>query len=230
MTEDFRGWTEEAQRFFIGLELDNSKSYFEAHREIYERCVRGPLLALLASLEEEFGSGRIFRINRDIRFSSDKSPYKTHAAAWFFHGDGSSKVGREAHGGGAGFYFHLEPGKSILGGGCWMPPRPALQKFRVAIAGDPRAFEKIVLAPKIQRDLGGLDDESMLKRAPRGYEEDHPAAKWLKYQSFTVGRRLTDAEVTGGRLTAILQGQYEAILPLVRWLNTTLGLKEARGR
>jgi uncharacterized protein (TIGR02453 family) len=226
--------------FFRGLAKHNAKPWFEAHREDYEQHVRAPLTALVNEMDSRFSEfapefvgdpkRSIFRINRDIRFSSDKSPYKTHAAAWFFHGDGSSKVGREAHGGGAGFYFHLEPGKSILGGGCWMPPRPALQKFRVAIAGDPRAFEKIVLAPKIQRDLGGLDDESMLKRAPRGYEEDHPAAKWLKYQSFTVGRRLTDAEVTGGRLTAILQGQYEAILPLVRWLNTTLGLKEARGR
>jgi uncharacterized protein (TIGR02453 family) len=171
----------------------------------------------------------IFRINRDIRFSSDKSPYKTHAASWFFHGDGSSKVGREAHGGGAGFYFHLEPGKSMVGGGCWMPPRPALNQFRAAIARDPRGFEKLVLAPKLKA-LGGLDDESLLKRAPRGYEEDHPAARWLKYQSFTVGRRLTDAEVTGARLTSILEKEYTTMLPLVRWLNGTLGLKQAKSR
>lgn len=70
----------------------------------------------------------------------------------------------------------------------------------------------------------------MLKRAPRGYAEDHPAAKWLKHQSFTVGRRLSDAEVTGARLTSILQEEYETMLPFVRWLNGTLGLKEARGR
>jgi uncharacterized protein (DUF2461 family) len=70
----------------------------------------------------------------------------------------------------------------------------------------------------------------MLKRAPRGYEEDHPAARWLKFQSFTVGHRLSDKEVTGARLTAILQAHYEAMLPLVRWLNTTLGLAPAQAR
>jgi uncharacterized protein (DUF2461 family) len=70
----------------------------------------------------------------------------------------------------------------------------------------------------------------MLKRAPRGFEETHPAARWLKFQSFTVGRRLSDAEVTGPRLTSILQGHYEVMLPLVRWLNTTLGLAPARSR
>ena len=167
----------------------------------------------------------VFRLHRDIRFSSDKSPYKTHAACWLFHGGGSSKVGREAHGGGAGFYFHLEPGASFVGGGCWRPPRPALQKFRAAIAGDPRGFERLVRTPAMRRRFGGLGGEPALKRVPRGYPEDHPAARWLRYESFTVGRGLTDAQVTGARLAEILSSDYRAILPLVRWLNRTLGLK-----
>jgi uncharacterized protein (DUF2461 family) len=111
-----------------------------------------------------------------------------------------------------------------------MPPRPALTRLRAAIANDVKAFERIVLAPKIKKTLGGLSEEEMLKRSPRGYEEDHPAARWLRFQSFTVGRKLTDTEVTGTKLTSILQGGYEAMLPLVRWLNTTLGLKTARSR
>jgi len=172
----------------------------------------------------------VFRLNRDIRFSSDKSPYKTHAACWFFHGGGSSKVGREAHGGGAGFYFHLQPGASFVGGGCWMPPREALKKFRAAIAADPRGFERVALAPVLKRRFGGLSEESMLKRTPRGYAEDHPAARWLKYQSFTVGRSLTDKQVTGASLTSILEKDYAAILPLVRWLNGVLGLKALHSR
>ena len=118
----------------------------------------------------------------------------------------------------------------MLGGGCWMPPRPALNRFRVAIARDPRGFERIALAPGLKRRLGGLSEESMLKRPPRGYQEDHPAARWLKFQSFTVGRRLKDSEATGARLTSILQGHYEDMLPLVRWLNSTLGLEPARAR
>jgi uncharacterized protein (DUF2461 family) len=87
-----------------------------------------------------------------------------------------------------------------------------------------------VLAPGLKRRLGGLSEDSMLKRAPRGYEAEHPAAHWLKFQSFTVGRRLSDAEVTGARLTSVLQSHYEAMLPLVRWLNTTLGLSSAKTR
>src|SRR5215467_13233392 len=77
MSDNFQGWPEEAQRFFLGLQLDNSKAYFETNRATYLRCVRGPMEALVASVEAEFGSGKIFRPNRDIRFSADKSPYKT---------------------------------------------------------------------------------------------------------------------------------------------------------
>jgi uncharacterized protein (TIGR02453 family) len=172
----------------------------------------------------------MFRLHRDIRFSKDKSPYKTHAACWFFHQAGTSKVGREANGGGAGFYFHLEPGASFVGGGCWMPPRPALVTFRAAIARDPRGFERIVKAPALQRRYGGLSEEEVLKRVPRGYEQDHPAARWLRHQSFTVGRPLPDRQVTGSRLGTILESDYVAILPLVRWLNTSLGLPTSRGR
>jgi uncharacterized protein (TIGR02453 family) len=230
----------EALTFFRGLARHNNKSWFEAHRLDYEQHVKQPMSELVEIMDHRFADlapefvgdpkRSMFRLNRDIRFSSDKSPYKTHAACWFFHGDGSSKVGREAHGGGAGFYFHLQPGASLVGGGCWMPPREALKKFRAAIASDPRAFERVVLAPTLKRRLGGLSEESALKRMPRGYCDDHPAARWLKFQSFTVGRSLTDAQVTSGRLTAILEADYAAMLPLVRWLNAVLGLKSAQHR
>jgi uncharacterized protein (TIGR02453 family) len=232
---DVKYFGSEALAFFRGLARNNKKPWFEAHREDYEQAVKQPLAALVGEMDMRFSEfapefvgdpkRSMFRLNRDVRFSSDKSPYKTHAACWFFHAGGSSKVGREAHGGGAGFYFHLQPGASMLGGGCWMPPREALKKFRVAIASEPRAFERMVLAPALKRRLGGLSEDSMLKRAPRGYSEDHPAARWLKFQSFTVGRSLSDAQVTGGRLTALLEADYTVMLPFVRWLNTTLGLR-----
>ena len=230
----------EALAFFRGLAKHNAKPWFEAHREDYERDIKQPMADLVQEMDVRFASfapeflgdpkRSVFRLHRDIRFSSDKSPYKTHAACWFFHAGGSSKVGREAHGGGAGFYFHLQPGASFVGGGCWMPPRPALQKFRAAIADDPRGFERIVLAPALRRRFGDMSNEEALKRVPRGYSEDHPAARWLRYQSFTVGRPLTDAQVTGARLTALLASDYETMLPLVRWLNGTLGLKPMRRR
>src|SRR5258706_173838 len=219
-----RHFSAESLAFLRGLARNNRKPWFDAHRVQWERDVKEPMAELVQEMDlrlakvapEMVGDPKrsVFRINRDIRFAKDKSPYKIHAACWFFHGGGSSKVGREAHGGGAGFYFHLQPGASMVGGGCWMPPRPALQKFRAAIAADPRAFERVVLAPPVARRLGGLSEEEMLKRTPRGYAEDHPASRWLKFQSFTVGRSLTDAQVTGARLSSILESDYKAMLPL----------------
>ena len=220
--------------FLRGLKRNNKKAWFEAHRSQYEAHVKAPMaefveemdLRLSRSAPEITGDPKrsVFRIYRDVRFSADKSPYKTHAACWFYHSGGSSKVGREAHGGGAGFYFHLQPGASFVGGGCWMPPRPALQKFRGAIARDPKAFERIVLAPTLKKRFGGLSEEEMLKRTPRGFDPDHPAARWLRHQSFTVGRPLTDAQVTSAALTKLVEADFVTMLPLVRWLNDTLGL------
>jgi uncharacterized protein (TIGR02453 family) len=134
-------------------------------------------------------------------------------------------VGKEAHGGGAGFYFHLQPGASMVGGGLWMPPRPALKRIRTAMAADPRGFAKLALAPRVVKRLGKLSEEGALKGVPRGYDIGDPAAPWLRLQSYTVGRSLTDAEVTSARLTTTLQGDFALMLPLVRWINGVLGLE-----
>ncbi len=224
-------------QFLRGIARHNTKPWFEAHREDYEQHVKAPMAELVEEMAlrmstfaaEITGEPKrsVFRIYRDVRFSKDKSPYKTHAACWFFHEGGSSKVGREAHGGGAGFYFHLQPGASMVGGGLWMPPRPALQKIRHRIADDPRGFERVVLAPAFKRRFGALSEESMLQRVPRGWEADHPAARWLRFQSFTAGRSLTDAEVTSARLTKALHTDFQAMTPFVRWLNAAIGLKSA---
>src|SRR6185295_4911403 len=146
----------------------------------------------------------------------------------FHHRNAASKVGGEAEGGSAGFYFHLEPGQSMVGAGLWMPPRPQLNRLRDAIADDPRGFAK--MAKGLERRFGGLDDESKLKRMPRGFPEDHPAAEWLRFQSFTSGRTLTDSQVVGARLPALLEKEFTALLPLVRWLNGALGLRPASSR
>ena len=140
-------FTPAALRFFRGLAKNNNKEWFEAHRADYEGEVREPMRDLIGEMNARFtkfapeigGDPKrsMFRINRDIRFSSDKSPYKTHAACWFHHRRATSRVGSEADAGSAGFYFHLEPGKSFVGGGLWMPPRPQLNRLRDAIAHDP---------------------------------------------------------------------------------------------
>jgi uncharacterized protein (TIGR02453 family) len=176
---------------------------------------------------EMFGDPKrsMFRINRDIRFSKDKSPYKTHAACWFHHRRATSRVGSEADAGSAGFYFHLEPGNSFVGGGLWMPPRPQLNRLRDAIAADPAGFDRV--AKGMEKRFGGLSDEAVLTRMPRGFPEDHPAAKWLRYQSFVGGRPVEDAKVVDAKLPALLAKEFEALLPLVRWLNGALGLPAA---
>jgi len=232
-------FTPTALRFFRQLAAHNDKQWFEAHRTDYEQQVREPMRELIEELDArlarfapEIGGDpkrSMFRINRDIRFSSDKSPYKTHAACWFHHRAASGRVGSEAPEGSAGFYFHLQPGKSSVGAGLWMPPRQQLNKLRAAIAEKPDPFIRMVR--ELPKRFGGLDTEAMLKRMPRGYSDDHPAAQWLRYQSFTSGRSLTDAQVTNAKLPALLEREFDGLLPLVRWVNGTLGLADrARGR
>jgi len=232
-------FNQRALRFFRGLARHNEKPWFEAHRDEYETEVREPMRELIEDLDARFAEfapeiggdpkRSMFRIYRDIRFSKDKSPYKTHAACWFHHLNAARTVGAEADAGSAGYYFHLQPGgKSALGAGLWMPPRPQLKKLRDAIAKDPKGFDR--MARSIPSRFGGLDDEGALKRMPRGYAEDHPAAKWLRFQSFTSGRSLTDKQVTSPSLASFLAREYEALLPLVRWLNGGLGFKPASSR
>jgi uncharacterized protein (TIGR02453 family) len=228
-------FTPDSLRFLRGLAKNNNKPWFEAHRDDYEQTVREPMRELIEEIDArmrrfapEMGGDpkrTMFRIYRDIRFSKDKSPYKTHAACWFHHRKAASKVGSEAEGGSAGFYFHLEPGRSMVGAGIWMPPRGQLNKIRDSIAEDHVGFGRI--AKGLERRYDGLSEESMLKRMPRGFADDHAAAKWLRHQSFTSGRRLSDADVTGGKLPALLEKDFTGLLPLVRWLNGALGLGQA---
>jgi uncharacterized protein (TIGR02453 family) len=233
-------FTARSLTFLRGLARTNRRDWFLAHRADYEGAILGPMRALVEEMDvrlarlapEIVGDPKrsIFRIYRDVRFSKDKSPYKTHAACWFFHRDASHRVGQESHGGGAGFYFHVQPGRSLNGGGIWMPPREALGKLRDALAEKPAAFERAVTAPAVVRRFDGLDEDAVLTRVPRGYAPDHPAAKWLRYRSFTLGRMLTDAQVTGPRLPDLLAEDFALMLPLVRWLNDALGLKSAARR
>ena len=225
-------FTPAALKFLRGLAKNNNKEWFEAHRAEYDSEVREPMRDLIEEMNARFAKfapeiggdpkRSMFRIHRDIRFSKDKSPYKTHAACWFHHKRATSRVGSEADAGSAGFYFHLEPGRSMVGGGLWMPPRPQLDKLRDAIAEDPAGFDRV--AKGLSKRYGGLDDEAVLKRMPRGFSEEHPAAKWLRYQSFTSGRLLEDAEVSDARLPALLAREFQGLHPLVRWLNSALRL------
>ncbi len=232
--DTFRGFSPKAMTFLRGLTRNNRKEWFEEHRSDYEQQLKAPLAALIEEVDvhlarlapEIVGSPKksSFRIHRDVRFSKDKSPYKTHIACWFFHRDAGHGVGGEAAHGGAGFYFHMAPTGSFCGGGIWMPPRPGLAKIRESLVDDYQGFEDIVLSRGFKKRFGVMSEESMLTRTPRGFDPEHKAAAWLRYQSFTAGCALSNEDVQNPKLPTLLAKHYEVMLPMVRWLNTALGL------
>ena len=164
MVGEFRGWTEDFQRFFIGLGIDNSKRYFEAHRKTYEQKVRDPMVALLRSLETEFGPSKVSRPNRDIRFSRDKSPYKTNI-----------------YGHSAGGYVSLDAKGLVTGGGWYEMSPEALSKYREAVATDAGGKRLVEIVEALEEkgyEVGGEE----LKRVPSPYPQDHPRARLLRHK------------------------------------------------
>jgi uncharacterized protein (TIGR02453 family) len=168
MAAAFRGWPEEFQRFFIGLELDNSKRYFEANRHVFEEAVKGPMVALMESLEEEFGPGKIFRPNRDVRFSNDKSPYKTNIAGY---------AGMDGHGG----YLSLDARGLTVAAGRYELTKEQLTKYRKRVAADSTGAPLAVIVAKLEKAGYGIGGEA-LKRVPPGWPQDHPRARLLRHK------------------------------------------------
>jgi len=228
---EFSGFRPQALRFLRELTRHNRREWFEAHRETYETELRQPMLALLDELDVRLGTlapelavdakRSMFRIYRDVRFSKDKSPYKTHVAFWVSHGALGRSSGSAIHGG-AGLYFHIEPRRSLVAAGIWMPPPPALARIRAALVADPGGFERARRA--CGRHYGRLSEEAVLQRVPRGFAANHPAARWLRYQSFTVSRPVKATELRRPDLPDQLARAYAPAIPLVRWLNAALGL------
>lgn len=172
MTTSFRGWPEDFQRFFIGLELDNSKRYFEANRHAYEEKVKAPMVALLASLEEDFGPNKLFRPNRDIRFSKDKSPYKTNIAANAGMGD-------------KGGYLSLDArGLTVAAGRYQMTPEQ-INTYRRMVAQDSTGATLETIIAKLEKSDYEIGGET-LKRVPPGWPQDHPRARLLRHKSLYV--------------------------------------------
>ena len=186
MRDGFGGFRPAAFRFLRDLARNNQKAWFEANREVYEREVREPMRRLVETLDAKLGSiapeivgdpkRSMFRIHRDVRFSRDKSPYKTNAGAWLYHRNAGRKVGTAGEGGGAGFYFHIDPTTCFMAGGIWMPARPALLRIREAIAAQPTALARLTSAAGFQRRFEGLSEEAKLRRVPRGFPPIIPPA------------------------------------------------------
>ncbi|MBM4193351.1 MAG: DUF2461 domain-containing protein [Gemmatimonadetes bacterium] len=232
----------EALAFLKALKRNNRREWFDAHKPEYVAHVLEPMRRVASELDVRFAKlapeyeadakRSLFRIYRDVRFSKDKSPYKTHAAMWVYHRIPGRGVGKEVDGG-AGFYLHLEPGASLVAGGLWMPPRHSLAKVRDHLVADLPAFKRAVSGAAFKKRFGGLsDDEPGLKltRMPRGFAEDHPAAAWLRFNSFTVSVEYSDRDMLSGTLLDKAMKDFALMVPLCRWLNLALGYPPAKRR
>ena len=186
--------------FLKQLCANNDRDWFLANKERYEKQVRDPFLRLIADLAPAFekaklpyvadprpNGGSMMRIYRDIRFSKDKSPYKTAIAAHFAHQDAKDDAA-------PGFYLHIQPGKSMIGGGVWRPEPKALKKIRDAIANDAKAWQKAT-APLRKSEHVSLIGES-LTRPPAGFPADHPFIEDIKRKDFAISSPLTDSPVS----------------------------------
>ena len=210
-TDKFAGWPKAALSFLKGLKKDNSKTYFEANRDTYEEACREPLLALVAELERELGDeweSKVFRLNRDLRFSRDKRPYKEQISAVFT----SSKHA-------AGYYLQLSHEALYTGAGSYEMGPDQVTRYRDAVAGKPG--EKLVqILAKLKEDGFGTS-EPTLKRVPPGYPPDHPREELLRGTSAWANRTFKPAPWfhTREALTRIKE-TWRAARPLPEWVDT----------
>ena len=220
-TRSFEGFRPEAIQFLADLAANNERTWFQPRKADYERLLKGPLEALCVALAERFEARGIplvadparspFRIYRDVRFSKDKSPYKTNVGASFgWAGDGEE---------GAGGYFHLAPGEVFVGGGMWHPEPARLKAFRRLVDEDRGRVHAVIDDPAFVTAFGQVSGET-LSRVPQGYRADHPDAALLKLKGAVFMRRLSDADAESPDLPDRLTDTLQAGLPLLRLLAT----------
>jgi uncharacterized protein (TIGR02453 family) len=221
----FEGFPKQSLKFFQQLKRNNRRTWFEKHREEFEHFVKIPMQSCIAALQAYFGrfapefdlnpKRSIFRIYRDIRFSSDKTPYKTHIAAHFVL-RGKSK-GFE----GSGYYMEISPGGLYVGGGIYIPDGDQLKKIRKAIAVRGEEFLSIVENRQFKKIFAPFGWEK-LKRIPKGYDENHPMAEWLKYKQFFVGVSWPAKKCYRPIFVREVASICEKVTPLVRFLNMAI--------
>lgn len=219
----FEGFPKKTIVFLKNLKKNNNRPWFEKHREEFEHEVKLPMQSMIVALQPHFQrfapevevhpKRSLFRIYRDVRFSKDKSPYKTHVAAHFVP-RGKTK-GTE----GPGYYFHVEPGQIFVGVGIYMPQGDQLKNIRKAIAGKSDQFLSIVREPSFKRMFGTLAGEK-LQRAPQGFEPDHPMAEWLKLKQFFVFVEWPEAKCHKKSFVIDVARVCETAAPLARFLDS----------
>ena len=213
-------------KFLKDLKKNNNKPWFDAHRKQYEDA-RNDFENFIQSvldkhskndsdLKELAAKKCLFRINRDVRFSKDKSPYKTNFGASMDKGGKKSGL--------AGYYFHLEPGKSFIGGGLWMPEPDALKKVRQEIDYCYDEFKKIISAKKFKSIYPELytGEGVQLTKVPQGFEKDNPAAEYLKFKSWLVLADINDRTLTSKELLKKTVDAFCVMQPFIKFLNRPL--------
>ena len=208
----FGGWPVQVLDFFEELEVENTKAFWLAHKDLYQAKVLAPMVALLSDLAPEFGEGHVFRPYRDVRFSRDKSPYKTNIAA---HNDAG--------------YISLSAGALGVGTGLYMPSADQLARFRTAVAHDRTGIELVGLVEGLRKQGIAVSAHEVLKTAPRGYAADHPRIELLRHKGLTAWKewpagRWLDSGGPKKRITDVLR----AASPLRRWLDDNVGPAEGR--
>jgi len=215
--------------FLKDLSTHNNRDWFQANKSRYEQQVQEPFLRLIADLgpglkqinpqfvaDPRPNGGSMMRIYRDIRFSKDKSPYKTFVAAHFRH-----KQGKEAAT--PGFYLRLEPSGSLFGAGIWRPESAALKQIRARIVRYPKDWQSITddVRSRLPLNFGG----ESLQRQPVGIDANHPLIDDLKRKDFVIGSRLRDRDVLGSDFLDLLLSMISAADPFIRFLSRSVGLR-----
>ncbi|MBX7226094.1 MAG: DUF2461 domain-containing protein [Chitinophagales bacterium] len=217
--------TKEVFDFLSELSQNNNKVWFDANKRRYE-SVRKQLLDFAGSWIINFGKDEpfvvgmdpkkcMFRINRDVRFSANKDPYKTNMGTYLCDGGKNSELG--------GYYLHIEPGKCFFGGGIYMPTAPQLEKIRQEIDYNLNEWTSIVASKDFVGNFGELSRENTLKKAPKGYEESNPAIAYLKLKSFVASKPLDDKVVLQPNFLETLISLSKSIQPMIHFLNRACG-------
>jgi uncharacterized protein (TIGR02453 family) len=207
----FSGFSEAALDFYDDLEMDNTKSFWEAHKEVYLESVRAPMTALTAALEPEFGKVKVFRPFRDVRFAKDKTPYKTNQGA--FVGVGPA----------CGWYVEIAARGVRTGAGFYDAGAAALGRIRASIADDATGKQLQRILAKLAK-AGFTVDGDRLKTAPRGYDADHPRIELLRHRSLTVAKDYGfEPIIHTPELLDAVRADWKAARPLVEWVGARLG-------
>ncbi len=210
--------------YLLDLRFNNQKPWFDENRKRYQQAQAnfesfvGDIIHQFSSVEdlgETTVKQCLFRINRDIRFTKDKSPYKSHMAAHI------AKGGRK--GSGRSYYVHIEPGGSFVAAGAYAPSPEELKRIRATIAADSGKKLKSILNNKDFKHYCGKMDGEVLKTAPKGYESDHPAIDLLKHKSFIAIHKLDDEDVLKADLASHIVTVCKALKPFEGYFHTILG-------